>query len=324
MKHGGPPPLRKYGWMLHNWRLTRLEGKHHATPLEGPFPLIFYSHGLGGSAEMYSYQTRALAAQGYIVVVLDHADGSAPVILRKDGSLQRRNNSIVELHRAGKHDEYVRARRTMTKYRSDEIVAAVDTMVGLNDKNIPELMAVGLDFKGKLNTNEIHYMGHSFGGASVFHAAQRRVPTSVIAHDPATDWIPDETRRSLYDESRMKDSPYNCTHWQVENDGEEVNTSIHDLDMLILWSHEWMSKQWSGSHILKEMHDRGLVGRAGGASRINVVDGAHHAEFSDSSMMIPLWLARGLGVTGHRNPLTTAQEIHFETRDFLEDLKRKR
>jgi hypothetical protein len=88
-----------------------------------------------------------------------------------------------QLSRAGKHDDYIRARRTMTKYRSDEILGAVDTMVGLNDKNIPELMAVGLDFKGKLNTNEIHYMGHSFGGASVFHAAHRRVPTSVIAHD---------------------------------------------------------------------------------------------------------------------------------------------
>jgi hypothetical protein len=71
----------------------------------------------------------------------------------------------------------------MTKYRSDEILGAVETMVSLNDKNIPELMAVGLDFKGKLNTNEIHYMGHSFGGAAAFHAAHRRVPTSVIAHD---------------------------------------------------------------------------------------------------------------------------------------------
>jgi hypothetical protein len=121
----------------------------------------------------------------------------------------------------------------------------------------------------------------------------------------------------------MKDSPFNYTHWQVEGDDEEGSASIHDLDMLILWSHEWMSKQWSGSHILKEMHDRGLVGRAGGASRIGVVDGAHHTEFSDTSMMMPLWLARGLGVTGQRNPLTTAQEIHLQTRDFLDDLKRK-
>jgi hypothetical protein len=97
MKYGGPPPLRKFGWILHNWRLTRFEGKHHATPLEGPFPLIFYSHGLGGNAEMYSYQTRALAAQGYVVVVLEHADGSAPVVRRKDGSLQRRDESVIEV-----------------------------------------------------------------------------------------------------------------------------------------------------------------------------------------------------------------------------------
>lgn len=95
-----------------------------------------------------------------------------------------------QLDRAGKHDEYTRARRAMTKHRSDEILGAVDTMVGLNDKNIPELMAVGLDFTGKLDTNEIHYMGHSFGGAAAMVAAHRRVPTSVIAHDVST--IPEE------------------------------------------------------------------------------------------------------------------------------------
>jgi hypothetical protein len=115
-KHGAPPPLQTYDWMLHQWRLTQIDAKKHAQPLGGTttttataltttttntkntdtkdmkWPLIFHSHGLGGNSEMYSYQTRSLAANGYVVVVIDHSDnGSAPVVLcRMDPPLAER------------------------------------------------------------------------------------------------------------------------------------------------------------------------------------------------------------------------------------------
>jgi len=99
MRHGAPPPLRQYSWMIHNWRLTQLEARQHARPLQDarPSPMIMFSPGLGGNVEMYSYQTRALAAHGYVVVVVDHSDGSAPVVLRKDGTVVRRNETVVQV-----------------------------------------------------------------------------------------------------------------------------------------------------------------------------------------------------------------------------------
>jgi platelet-activating factor acetylhydrolase len=105
VRYGAPPPLRKYSWMVHMWRLTQLQAKEHAQPLDveenNKMPIIVYSPGLGGNAEMYSYQTRSLAANGYVVLVVDHMDGSASVVLRKDGTMLRRNESVRQVRTPG-------------------------------------------------------------------------------------------------------------------------------------------------------------------------------------------------------------------------------
>ena len=97
MKFGAPPPLQSFGWMLHTWRLAQLPARWHASPIEGPSPIIVFSHGLGANAEIYSYQTLALAARGYVVVVVEHTDGTAPVVMRKDGSILKRDQTIYEV-----------------------------------------------------------------------------------------------------------------------------------------------------------------------------------------------------------------------------------
>jgi hypothetical protein len=96
MKTGAPPPLKAFSWMLHYWRLAKIPVKANAKPLDKVSPIIAYSHGLGGNAELYTYQTMALAASGYVVLVLTHADGTAPVVRRKDG-IMKRNNDVVKV-----------------------------------------------------------------------------------------------------------------------------------------------------------------------------------------------------------------------------------
>lgn len=84
---GAPPPLKEFGFLLHNLRLVQMPLARNAKPLEGKkLPLVVYSHGLGGTAITYTYQTQHLAAQGYVVLVLDHTDGSAPVVQSHDGT----------------------------------------------------------------------------------------------------------------------------------------------------------------------------------------------------------------------------------------------
>ncbi len=94
MRHGSPPPLQRLDWMLRNWRLGMLGGavRRNVQVLPSPpsspdgWPVIAFSHVLRGSAEFYSYQTIALALAGYVVLVVEHANGSAPVVTRRDGT----------------------------------------------------------------------------------------------------------------------------------------------------------------------------------------------------------------------------------------------
>jgi hypothetical protein len=123
MKYGSPPPLKTLDWMLHNWRLGTLgptvyqnaplllrvnrededeeeeknENDSSSLSFSSGWPIIVYSHGLGGTAELYSYQTVALASAGFVVLVVEHADGSAAVIARKDGSKLVRNTTVEQV-----------------------------------------------------------------------------------------------------------------------------------------------------------------------------------------------------------------------------------
>ena len=159
------------------------------------------------------------------------------------------------------------------------------------------------------------------------HASSIRPPSSVVAHEPVSGWLPDQTRFSLYDAKRMEGSAVNYTYYWVDDeeakarDVLELNgPSLHDTNMLILFSTEWHSNNWEGSHLLEDMFQRGRLGPDGGIGRFKVIDGAHHMEFSDSQMLTPVWLARDGNSTGTRNPLDTAWDIHVETHNFLKDV----
>jgi hypothetical protein len=64
------------------------------------------------------------------------------------------------------------------------------------------------------------------------------------------------------------------------------------------------------------MHEKGLLGK-NGMSDYAVIHKAHHNEFSDMCMLTALWLARGSGITGTRNPIETAFEIENRTWKFV-------
>lgn len=90
MNIGSPPPLKKFGWILHNWLLAHVSGQRNAIPLESldgeKLPMAVFSHGLVGTAEIYSFQGMSIAANGTVVLMITHSDGSSPVMKRADGS----------------------------------------------------------------------------------------------------------------------------------------------------------------------------------------------------------------------------------------------
>lgn len=347
MKAAAPPELKAYDWLLHHWLLAELPAQRHAGLMPSSeketFPLVVYSHGLMGNYDLYSYQAMSLATQGVLVLMLNHLDGSAPIAEHKDGSRITFDYDIVQLWKDGKEEEYVRERRSRTEWRTMEFLGATDAILALNAKDESSPFwneAPELSLKGRIQTDNIFFMGHSFGGATAFTAAHRRPELfnkggGVIAHEPAVDWIPDDARRSLFPLDRLKglESSHNFTggtgglEYHASNNSTEGSSStehsIHDLNLLILFSQQWRLLTWGESHIFEEMHQKGLLGQKGGVSHFAVVEEAVHNEFSDMCMLTPLWLARGTGATGPRNPLETAREIEEHTWKFVSSVLHK-
>jgi dienelactone hydrolase len=335
MKFGAPPSIQAFSWIMHTWSVSGLRAKQNAALLPSDkaekLPIVIYSHGLGGTSDVYSYQTMALASQGYIVLSLNHQDGSAPVVQRVDGSFLTFDFEIPGLN-GGKdtEEEYYRARRSRTNLRVKELLASTERLLELNEMDLPELKESKLSLVGRLQKDHMLFMGHSFGGATVLTAAKRRpdMIKAVIAHDPAIEWMPDDARKSLFPDDRLEGLSRKFTggtggYGSIDDDKyhDDSDTALHDVNMLLLFSNEWRNISFCDCDLVEEMFAAGRLGPKDGSSSYSVISKAHHQEFSDTNMLMPTWLSRGTGAQGSRSPIDTAEEIADKTRTFLETVR---
>ncbi|KAK4511519.1 uncharacterized protein ATC70_012734 [Mucor velutinosus] len=120
-----------------------------------PFPVIVFSHGLGGNRLIYSSICSDLASHGFVVVAIEHRDGSASLAKGIDDEWIQYDNVPPEIWGFRHHQ---------LRHRVSEVdlcLAGLDAIAleGLNDANAPH-------FKGKLDMNSLVMAGHSFGGAT--------------------------------------------------------------------------------------------------------------------------------------------------------------
>jgi predicted dienelactone hydrolase len=109
----------------------------------GPFPLIIFSHGAGGSKDGYSGLTRYWASHGYVCIQPTHADSVS------SGKTDRRAISLREIVGSAVRD---------TKGWEDrprDISFIIDSL--------PDLPARAPQLKGKIARRSIGVGGHSYG-----------------------------------------------------------------------------------------------------------------------------------------------------------------
>ncbi|KAL7561126.1 hypothetical protein ACA910_009181 [Epithemia clementina (nom. ined.)] len=292
MRFGAPPPLQEYDWMLHTWRLVNSQTRRNASlaPGKDKFPVVVFSHGLGGNADIYSYQTMSLAARGNVVVVMNHMDGSGPFVRTRRGAEVRFDHVTNQI--SGSAVDKIR--RNQTDVRVREVLAATEAVLRLDEAEDAwnechdsgnELLAniIGLSFVGRLEVNHITAMGHSFGGATAITAAKRRPDLyhAVVAHEPAIGWIPDDARRSLFAKSKTNGLELAHTAEGLFDEEDHIyrtedDPTVHDIDSLFLFSHEWWEKDYARCHLLGEMHKAGRLGPENGVVHFSYIQGAHH------------------------------------------------
>ena len=125
MAFGAPEPLKKLGGLLHYWLLITVPFHKNAALIsgKGELPVVVYSHGLGGSSSLYSYQAGQLASHGYVTILVEHSDGSSLLSKSKDGRIIEHEMSMYPLRETeqGAWDTppYVKQRREQLEVRGE-------------------------------------------------------------------------------------------------------------------------------------------------------------------------------------------------------------
>lgn len=185
---------------------------HNADLLEPPtqskrWPVMLFSHGLGGSRNSYSHICGSLASHGIVVVAPDHRDGSSPIsfVNTPDETEKVKRIEYKKLpHKASTEvyegrDEQLRIRLWELGLIHDALLK-IDAQVPLRNvaveqkKNGKDMLAM---FSSKLNLYEpgsIAFAGHSFGAAtmvqlvkSVYYRPRSEHPSFKPLFTPSDD-----------------------------------------------------------------------------------------------------------------------------------------
>jgi dienelactone hydrolase len=117
----------------------------------GPFPVILFSHGLGGSREGYGYLGRQWAAHGYVVIHLQHA-GSDDSVWRDQPLTER----MAAMRRAAAQPGNAAARARDVSFVIDQLT---------------QLAATNSAWRARLDLTHIGVAGHSFGAHTTLTVA---------------------------------------------------------------------------------------------------------------------------------------------------------
>lgn len=129
--------------------------------VDGPAPVVLFSHGMGGTCEAAPYLGQALAAAGYWGVFLQHPGSD--------------RDSLGALRGAGSQDEARQMlRRTALdpEARRDRFLDAPFVLDRLAELNAEP----GGRFEGRFDLSRVGMGGHSYGARTVMAAAGQRLP----------------------------------------------------------------------------------------------------------------------------------------------------
>jgi predicted dienelactone hydrolase len=133
----------------------------------GPFPVILFSHGLGGSREGYTYLGNYWAGQGYIVLHLQHAGSDSEIW--KDAPP---GDVLTAMRRAASQPRN-------TQDRIFDIKFAIDQLAALNDEPGP--------LQRRLDLSRIGVAGHSYGALTSLAIAGQTFITAAGARSSSPD-----------------------------------------------------------------------------------------------------------------------------------------
>ena len=195
---------------------------------QGTFPILFFSHGLGGMKNQNSIQIEALVHQGYFVVAPDHT---------YDANITVFNDGTIADFRSG--SEGIDTEDQFWEYRLPQLQKRTDDINYIYNK--AQLLSENSNSIWKyVNFEKVGIFGHSFGGATCIMVANTNPEIdAVFLLDAWTVPIPQSVVKS----------GLNVPFIFIGQDKWDNPLNIEKLDILLSKS----SKQ-ADKIILKEVH----------------------------------------------------------------------
>lgn len=175
-------------------------------PKSERWPVMMFSHGLGGTRNAYSHICGSLASHGVVVVATDHRDGSSPLAIHHTPEEKEKSKHVGYRPIAHKPStETYEARDEQLRIRLWELGMIHDALLkvdqGRQIKNVAQDQPKGKSllgmFSNLLNVHEpgaISFAGHSFGACtmiqfvkSVYHRPQGQMPGYKPLYTPSED-----------------------------------------------------------------------------------------------------------------------------------------
>ncbi|TVY44387.1 putative phospholipase A2 [Lachnellula occidentalis] len=166
------------------------------------WPVMLFSHGLGGSRNVYSHIAGSIASHGMIVVCPEHRDGSTPVSFVRDVPstdskhiLGKKSKTRVQYRHVAhtKSPEVEAGRNAQLRIRLWEMGLIFDSLVrldtgedlsNLNTSTIPLSL-----FKEKMDVHrpgKVTFAGHSFGASTITQLIKSTFYAPRNSEAPAT------------------------------------------------------------------------------------------------------------------------------------------
>jgi len=137
------------------------------TSNDGMLPVVVFSHGLSGSLDLYQTLCGAIAAEGYIVVALEHEDGSAIYAQSAEGAIVPKVAPPVGMPYS--RERVVQFREPFLKKRLDEVDRVIRALGTAPRLPCDEVLGSILS---QADPSRLYLAGHSFGAATCVKAMQ--------------------------------------------------------------------------------------------------------------------------------------------------------
>ncbi|KAK2804421.1 hypothetical protein FQN51_002064 [Onygenales sp. PD_10] len=157
------------------------------------WPVMVFSHGIGGSRNMYSYLLGCLASYGIVVIAPEHRDGSSPVSFVR--GLQGGQSQEKVPYQEIKHvfdPKILHKRHAQLRIRLWELGLVHDALLKLDaGKQLSNLIETGVGGPVFTSSLDIHspssivWAGHSFGAASMVQFVKSIYWGHVSQSEPA-------------------------------------------------------------------------------------------------------------------------------------------